>query len=411
MELLDWDFAHRVHLQSVESCFHGPNALSNALSDSLQDSLRGSLRGSFSPPVLVLNLDRSPERLEDMRLELRRCGLRGRRLRATDGRCRVLRSAAFYPRQLPRFAWRWDEPRAAQGLALTAPQQRHLVGYVGSWLSHLRGIRQGIEEGAPFVVVLEDDQKLEQQMNGVLEDLISCAGDVLDVVILGPLDWRLRSLQYAQPRKVMQLRHPCVATLSAEEEEIGKIYGYKPQLKPESSYFLYSIGSRAMTGEDVLSTGCCGAWGYMVSRRGCQKMESLMQFMWESFDDVLQAVLQGDNVFTSCVGRFRLWGLWPPLVTSDGKWPSQNSGEDLDLPKQPLAISPHAGFRDPSLHTEAAKLVLSRCDMRSSAAAALLLAPVEPIWCYVVKSWRRLFTQRAGMGHGFELRTAAQTKR
>lgn len=52
-----------------------------------------------------------------------------------------------------------------------------------------------------------------------------------------------------------------------------------------------------------------------------------MKFMWESFDDVLQAEMQGDNRFTDFVGRFRLWAVWPPLVTSDGKWPSQNSGE------------------------------------------------------------------------------------
>ena len=52
-----------------------------------------------------------------------------------------------------------------------------------------------------------------------------------------------------------------------------------------------------------------------------------MKFMWESFDDVLQAELQGDNRFTDFLGRYRLWAVWPPLVTSDGKWPSQNSGE------------------------------------------------------------------------------------
>ena len=52
-----------------------------------------------------------------------------------------------------------------------------------------------------------------------------------------------------------------------------------------------------------------------------------MKFMWESFDDVLQAEMQGDNRFTDFVGCFRLWAVWPPLVTSDGKWPSQNSGE------------------------------------------------------------------------------------
>lgn len=53
-----------------------------------------------------------------------------------------------------------------------------------------------------------------------------------------------------------------------------------------------------------------------------------MKFMWESFDDVLQAELQGDNRFTDFLGRHRLWAVWPPLVTSDGKWPSQNSGEE-----------------------------------------------------------------------------------
>ena len=53
-----------------------------------------------------------------------------------------------------------------------------------------------------------------------------------------------------------------------------------------------------------------------------------MKFMWESFDDVLQAEMQGDNRFTSFLGRYRLWAVWPPLVTSDGRWPSQNSGEE-----------------------------------------------------------------------------------
>ena len=41
-----------------------------------------------------------------------------------------------------------------------------------------------------------------------------------------------------------------------------------------------------------------------------------------------------------------------------------------------------------------------------AAASALVWSPVEPIWAYVVSSWRRLFTQRAGAGGGFELRTA-----
>lgn len=219
-------------------------------------------------------------RLSDMRREIQRCGVRNaRRFAATDGRHRVVQRSRRQPylRDLTSFALRWDEARPAIGVAMTAEEERHFVGYVGSWLSHTRALRQGLEEGAPFVVVLEDDQVLNPQMTNVLRDIITCAGDLLDVVILGPLDWRLRSLQYAQPRKIMQLTHPCEAVLSTEEVQMSELYGYKPQLKQEESYFLYSIGSRAMIGEDVLSTGCCGAWGYLVSRRGYQKMEANLE--------------------------------------------------------------------------------------------------------------------------------------
>ncbi|CAE7364424.1 Lrguk [Symbiodinium natans] len=376
-------------------------------------------------PVFVVNLDRSPHRLEDMRREARRCNLRARRFAATDGRHRVVRRSQCepYTRDLTSFALRWDEARPAIGVALTADQERHYVGYVGSWLSHMRALRQGLEEGSPFVVVLEDDQVLSSDFNGVLQDIVESAGDLLDVIILGPLDWRLRSLQYAQRRKVMQLRHPCSGTRSKEEEFMAELYGYTPTLQQESTYFLYSIGSRAMTGEDLLSTGCCGVWGYLVSRRGCQKMEASMKFMWESFDDVLQAELQGDNRFTSFVGKHRLWAVWPPLVTSDGKWPSQNSGEDLELGRQPAPVSPHASFRDHSLQVQAAQLLLGpgqaflagsgipdHRHLRVAATAALLWPPVEPVWAYVVRGWRRLFAQRAGSGGGFELRTEMQHK-
>eukprot|EP00930_Biecheleria_cincta_P098358 TRINITY_DN90010_c0_g1_i1.p1 TRINITY_DN90010_c0_g1~~TRINITY_DN90010_c0_g1_i1.p1 ORF type:complete len:889 (+),score=105.08 TRINITY_DN90010_c0_g1_i1:288-2669(+) len=381
-------------------------------------------------PVLILNLDRSPHRLEDMRQEVRRCGIRARRFAATDGRHRVTRRSTTEPYMLDltEFALRWDEARPARGLAMTAHCERHFVGYVGSWLSHMRAVRHGLEEGFPFVAVIEDDQRLSTDFNSVVRDVIECAGDVLDVVILGPLDWRLRSLRYAQGRKIMQLRSRCSnASRSAEEVFIAQLYGYAPELEDQAEYFLYSIGSKAMGGDDLMSTGCCGVWGYLVSRSGCQKMQSSMKFMWESFDDVLQAELQGDNRFTCDVGKLRLWGVWPPIVTSDGKWPSQNPGEDLDMGRQHVPVSPHAGFRDPSLQTEIARMILgpdhlfvdagtsfgngdSPCELllTLAAASALLWSPVEPIWAYVVVGWRRLFDQRHGSGHGFELRTEMQ---
>ena len=78
----------------------------------------------------------------------------------------------------------------------------------------------------------------------------------------------------------------------------------------------------------------------------------------------------------------RVWAVWPPIVTSDGKWPSQNSGEDLDMGRQTTAVSPHAGFRDSSMHTAAAKLVLGpelalvdvHCGQRELPYSTMLLA-------------------------------------
>jgi len=167
-------------------------------------------------------------------------------------------------------------------------------------------------------------------------------------------------------------------------------------------------------------------------------MQRSMTFMWESFDDVLQAEMQGNTRFTAHVGRFRLWAVWPPIVTSDGRWPSQNSGEDMDMGRQATAVSPHASFRDPSLSTEVAQLVLgpelsmmldSPCMpnmvgvsvacgepeedllvphdglLALASACALLLAPVEEVWVYAQRSWRGLLDQRQGSGGGFELRT------
>ena len=111
-----------------------------------------------------------------MRREAHRCKLRARRFAATDGRHRVVRRSQGQPytRDLTNFALRWDEVRPAIGVALTADQERHYVGYAGSWLSHMRALRQGFEEGAPFVVVLEDDQVLSADFNDVLQDILNC---------------------------------------------------------------------------------------------------------------------------------------------------------------------------------------------------------------------------------------------
>lgn len=413
--------ASRVRWRALqEKPFIGRTALSNR-------QVVDAAPAAAEVPVLCLNLDRSPHRLGDMAAQFRRAAVPGRRFPATDGRHRVVRrsTARPYQRDLPDFALRWDESRPASGVAMTAERQRHYIGYVGSWLSHMRALRHGFEEGFPFVVVLEDDQVLSPNFNSVVADIIECAGDTLDVVLLGPLDWRIRAQEYAVRRKVMQLRSPCSDAGSTDEENhLAELRGYQPELGVEKTHFLYSVGCKAMGGEDYMSTGCCGIWGYLVSRRGMQKMQQSMKFMWESADDCLQAEMQGDNRFTESVGVRRLWAVWPPIVTSDGKWPSQNSGEDLDMGRQAEAVSPHASFRDPSLRCGALAniclgpdLLLRRAggvptdgELELAAITALLWPPVEPIWAYAQASWRALMDQRNGSGGGFELRTQMQLR-
>ena len=164
---------------------------------------------STSVPAFIINLDRSPERLLAMAEEVHRLNLDAYRFVAFDGRHRVLRhsraaeeeDADAWLADLPEFRLEWSEPQPTLGLALTGQSERHFIGYVGSFLSHLGAARCLLSEGLPFAVILEDDQVLHPDLGRVVEDIVASAGDRLDVVNLGPLDWRFRTLEYAQRRK------------------------------------------------------------------------------------------------------------------------------------------------------------------------------------------------------------------
>ncbi|CAE8583897.1 unnamed protein product, partial [Polarella glacialis] len=300
-------------------------------------------------PVLVINLDRSPERLSAMAGEMTNAGVLAgvvaSRFVAIDGRHRVLgenkdelRSSGednSWLHDLPSFELAWNEPRPTLGLALTAQSERHFVGYVGSYLSHRAAARLALEdEGYPFVVILEDDQTLHPDFNNVVADIAERAGALFDIINLGPLDWRFRTLEYAQRRKVMSLD------------------------VPEPNYFLYWLGA----------SDSDPAWGYMVSR---------------SYDDQMQAALNGGS--------------------SNGLTADQ-VGDDLDMGR------PHASFRDGTLLHPMAKVILGPSSfqpMRSDggltteallkvSAMALAWPPLSPEWVNSPRGWRSLFEYRRG---------------
>lgn len=107
----------------------------------------------MQPPIYVINLDRSPQRLALMTEQLGALGLAFQRVEAVDGG--ALTDAEF---EAHRAAWR----RAGRHYA--APKR----GEIGAFLSHRRAWRIIAESDSPFGLVLEDDIGLSPNLPQLL---------------------------------------------------------------------------------------------------------------------------------------------------------------------------------------------------------------------------------------------------
>lgn len=105
--------------------------------------------------VYVINLDRSPKRLEEISKQLTRAGLSFQRVSAVDGKKAT-------PEQLAQL----DE---------ASYQRKHgkssLPGELGCYLSHVEAIRQFLQSGHTYAVILEDDALLEDGFISVVQYL------------------------------------------------------------------------------------------------------------------------------------------------------------------------------------------------------------------------------------------------
>lgn len=117
-----------------------------------------SAPGGASLLTLVINLERSTQRLQAMSHRLQALGLPWRRLPAVDGR---------------ELAGRWpagevDEPgyRRWHGRPLPAPE-------VGVYLSHLQALRTFLDSPATHALVLEDDALPEPGCRQAIEALLA----------------------------------------------------------------------------------------------------------------------------------------------------------------------------------------------------------------------------------------------
>lgn len=106
----------------------------------------------------MINLDRAPERLAQVRGQLERLGLPFTRLPAVDAR-------AFTPAQRALL----DEPAFHRRHGMTP-----LPGELGCYLSHIEVIRRFLGSDAEAALVLEDDVKLHDTLPAVLAALMRC---------------------------------------------------------------------------------------------------------------------------------------------------------------------------------------------------------------------------------------------
>lgn len=136
-------------------------------------SLRGNTRGdNMQPPVYLINLDSSQDRLASATRQLRAAGLSFERVPAFDGR-------ALRPQDFPDY-----DPAGA-----VAYMGRPLRGgEIGCYLSHLAAARRFLESGAKCGIVFEDDAALKPGFAAGLEILLPWLDrhrDSWDLVNLG----------------------------------------------------------------------------------------------------------------------------------------------------------------------------------------------------------------------------------
>ena len=110
-------------------------------------------------PIYVINLDRSPERLEAITRQLDRFGLGFHRIQAVDGKL--------------------ANPTQRALLDEMAYQSKHgktsLPGELGCYLSHVRALDTFLASDSPFAIILEDDAILKDDFARGIDELLKHA--------------------------------------------------------------------------------------------------------------------------------------------------------------------------------------------------------------------------------------------
>lgn len=116
-------------------------------------------RGNRLPRLsaYVINLDRSPDRLRAMSMQLDALAVRWKRVAAIDGAARGALPWADYDTRV-------YERSVGKGTNL---------GEVACYFSHLRALNMFLDDGHDFGLILEDDGVIDPNICDVLEDAMS----------------------------------------------------------------------------------------------------------------------------------------------------------------------------------------------------------------------------------------------
>lgn len=152
---------------------------------------------SLLPPpvrllVLVINLDRSPDRLQRIGDRLDALGLAWERLPASDGQLLNM-----------------DDPDLLDRAEFGRRHGKHpMPGELGCYLSHVRAMRRVVEAGAEFGLILEDDALLDSRLPEVVRGLLEHTS-AWDIV-------KLTGVHHGHPRRIRALdaRHDLVVMLT-----------------------------------------------------------------------------------------------------------------------------------------------------------------------------------------------------
>lgn len=152
--------------------------------------------GASPCPILLINLERSRERLESARSQLAAAGLAAERLPAVDGR-------AIPADELRRLA-PWD--RAAFFKPLSP-------GEVGCYLSHVAAAERIVAENWPVALVLEDDFAIGPGFAADLAAVVALGDALPDMVRLdGSMTGGAQVAALPGGRRLVRHRRPATCT-------------------------------------------------------------------------------------------------------------------------------------------------------------------------------------------------------